>query len=274
VNSSPVAFGRTMNGRAAPQDSTEVKVMLKRIVLMLALATWIAAPAPAQEHRDVAGNTETTHVDATGKPADVHAAGQGAVEADHAGAAGAHAGGEHEKAPLLPDPTSGETWMQALWVIIIFLVLLAVLYPTAWKSVLAGLKKREERIRKDIADAEAARARAEATLKEYNAQLATAETRVRDMLAKATTDGEAIAATIRTRAQQEAEETRERAMRDIDAARDQAVNQIHEQAAVLATNVAEKILRRNLNPDDQRDLVAQSLDQLQTVGAGNGRGRA
>jgi F-type H+-transporting ATPase subunit b len=199
-------------------------------------------------------------------------AGAGAAHSTARDAAGGHEG--HKQYELLPDPKDPQTWWAAVWVLVIFIVLLAVLYPTAWKNVLAGLKAREDRIRKDIADAEAARDRAEATLKEYNAQLATAETRVRDMLAKATTDGEAIAATIRTRAQQEAEETRERAMRDIDAARDQAVNQIHEQAAVLATNVAEKILRRNLNPDDQRDLVAQSLDQLQTIGAGNGRGRA
>ena len=179
----------------------------------------------------------------------------------------------HKKYELLPDTSDAQTWYAALWVLIIFIVLLAILYPTAWKNVLAGLKAREERIRKDIADAEAARTRAEATLKEYNAQLATAENRVRDMLAKATAEGETIAANIRTRAQQEAEETRERALRDIDAARDQAVAQIHEEAAVLATNVAEKILRRELNADDQRDLVAQSLNELPAVGAGNGRRR-
>ena len=34
---------------------------------------------------------------------------------------------------------------------------------------------------------------------------------------------------------------------------------------MLATDVAEKILRRNLNPDDQRDLVNRSLEQLQTL---------
>ena len=44
----------------------------------------------------------------------------------------------------------------ALWVVIIFIVLLVVLYPTAWKNVLAGLKAREERIRNDIAEAEGA----------------------------------------------------------------------------------------------------------------------
>lgn len=203
--------------------------------------------------------------------------------AGHAAAADppveSHGGASHDAhvavdERLVPIPPSKDTIMTSLWVIIIFVVMLAILYPTAWKNVLAGLKAREERIRKDIADADAARARAEATLKEYNTQLSAAEGRVRDMLAKAAADGEAIAASIGARAQQDATATKERAMRDIDAARDNAVAQIHEQAAVLATTVAEKILRRSLNADDQRDLVTQSLDELQTVGAGNGRGRA
>ena len=47
--------------------------------------------------------------------------------------------------------------LSALWVVIIFVVMLMILYPTAWRNVLEGLKKREERIRKDIAEAEAAR---------------------------------------------------------------------------------------------------------------------
>ena len=220
--------------------------MLKRLLWALALTLLVAGPLAAPRTAFAADH-------------DTHAT---------------TAGAGHEKSELMPDMSKASSWVSALWVVIIFLIMLAILYPTAWKNVLAGLKAREERIRRDIADAEAARARAEATLKEYNAQLATAEGRVRDMLAKATADGEAIAANIRTRAQKESEETKERAMRDIDAARDQAVSQIHEQAAVLATSVAEKILRRNLNPDDQRDLVAQSLNQLQTLGAGNGRGRA
>jgi len=176
----------------------------------------------------------------------------------------AHAG-EHEPS-LLPDFAQKETWMSALWVVIIFLVLLAVLYPTAWKNVLSGLKAREERIRNDIAEAEAARARAEATLKEYNSQLAAAETRVREMINTATRDGERVATEIRMRAQAEAEESKKRAMKDIDTARQQALAEIYQTAAELSTSIAEKILRRNINAQDQQDLVKRSLDEFQSVG--------
>jgi F-type H+-transporting ATPase subunit b len=149
--------------------------------------------------------------------------------------------------------------------IVIFVILVAVLGKYAWGPIVVGLKAREDKIRKDIADAEATRARAEATLREYNQQLATAEQKVRDMLSKAATDAEQLAAQMRTRAQQEAEETRERAIQEIDAARDQALSEIYEQTADLATRVAEKILKRNLNADDQRGLIDQSLREMQAV---------
>jgi F-type H+-transporting ATPase subunit b len=178
----------------------------------------------------------------------------------------AGASGEY-KGELVPSSMNNEVLLQAIWVIIIFVILLAILYPTAWKNVLAGLKKREERIRKDIADAEAARAKAEATLRQYNEQLAKAEGQVRDLLGKAAADAEKIAAGIRMHAQQEAEEIKERAVKDIDASRKQALAEIYEQAANLSTSIAEKILRRNLNADDQRDLVNESLQQLQTLNA-------
>src|SRR5437763_17173929 len=92
-------------------------------------------------------------------------------------AEGEHAGGEHEGSllPPLAGPGLRDTLLSSLWVIIIFVVMLMILYPTAWRNVLEGLKAREQRIRKDIADAEAARAKADATLKEFNAKLATAE---------------------------------------------------------------------------------------------------
>jgi F-type H+-transporting ATPase subunit b len=167
---------------------------------------------------------------------------------------------EHERPLLNFQPA------EAVWIVIIFLVLLAILYKTAWKNVLAGLKAREERIRKDIADAEAARAKSEAALKEYNAQLATAEQKVREMIQAAVAEGERISTQIKMQAQQESEAAKERATKEIESAKKQAIQEIYAEAANLSTTIAEKILRRALNADDQRDLVNRSLEQLQGVG--------
>jgi F-type H+-transporting ATPase subunit b len=176
-------------------------------------------------------------------------------------AEGPEAGGE-ANSPLYA-PNQG--LITGLATIIIFVLLVAILGKYAWGPILSGLRAREEKIRKDIADAEATRARAEATLREYNAQLATAEQKVRDMIAKATSDAEQLAASIRARAQQESEEIKERAMRDIENAREQALAEIYAQTAELSTRIAEKILKRNINADDQRELVNQSLQELEAV---------
>ena len=179
------------------------------------------------------------------------------------GANASNAGGHQEAEPGLLDLNVGSI----IWVLVIFTVLAIILYRTAWKNVLKGLKAREDRIRNSIADAEAARLKAEETLKEFNQQLATAESKVREILAKGATDAEQLATSIRTRAQQDAEDIKERATKDIEAARQQAVAEIHEYTVDLATRVAEKIIRKNLNAEDQRDLVNQSLSELQTAGA-------
>ena len=179
--------------------------------------------------------------------------------------AAAPANGEpHGDPQLIAKPSAGI--VPALTTLAIFVLLLIVLGKFAWGPIVVGLKAREDKIRKDIADAEAARARAEATLAEYNTQLATAEGKIRDMMSKASADAEKVTTNLRMQAQQEAEEIKERSTREIDAARKAAVADIYAQAADLSTKVAEKILRRNLNADDQRDLVNQSLEQLQTAG--------
>ncbi len=224
------------------ESHDEDLIMLRKLLCTIALIVFIAwTPSvvrAAEEHSTGAGATQTT---------------------------AAHAEGGHEKGELMPDMSKTSSWLSALWVIIIFGVMLAILYPTAWKNVIAGLKAREQRIRSDISEAEAARVKAEATLREYNTQLATAEQRVREMLTSATADGERMATQIRTRGEQEAQEIKERATKEIESAKRQAIAEIYEQAAILATSVAEKILRRNLSAEDQRDLVMRSLDQVQNI---------
>ncbi len=176
-----------------------------------------------------------------------------------------HSGPEYH---LLPEGAEEgkQAIYSAVWVLVIFIILLCVLYPTAWRNVLEGLKKREARIRGDIADAEAARSKAEGLLKQYNEQLAAAEARSREMIAAAATQGETLATQIRMTAQQESEEIKERTTKDIEAARDAAIREVREQAGNLAIMIAEKIIRRNLNANDQQDLVRESLAQLPSIG--------
>jgi len=186
-----------------------------------------------------------------------------------AGAAGSHgptgedapAAEAHEKEDLLSFDVS-----RVVWTILIFLVLLAILYPTAWKQVLASLKEREERIRRQIDEAEAARARAEEALRRYNEQLAAADREAQARLAAARAQAEQFLTDMRMRAQQEAEEMRGRAAREIEEAKVRALAEIYERVAELSAGIAGRILRRTITPADHADLVRQSLDKLRANG--------
>jgi F-type H+-transporting ATPase subunit b len=153
----------------------------------------------------------------------------------------------------------------AIWVLISFGLVLIILSKTAWKTVLESLQAREDRIRNNIQAAEDARAKAETALKEHAAKLAGAEEQVRQMLVKATLDAEKIAANIKTQAQADGEAEREKTRKEIEAAKRDAIRQVYEQTADLATSVAAKIIGRNLNAQDQQDLVNQTLGQLETL---------
>ncbi|MDB5325189.1 MAG: hypothetical protein JWM57_758 [Phycisphaerales bacterium] len=176
----------------------------------------------------------------------------------------AHEAAEGAGSAHMP-PGLNEGLMTALVTLIVFVALVIVLKAKAWGPIAKGLGDREAKIRSDIKAAEDARAAADASMKKYQAELAKAGDEVRAILDKATADAQAVATRIKMQAQQEAEEAKERAVKDIDASRKAAVAEIHEHAATLSTSIAEKILRRNLNADDQRELVRQSLEQLGSV---------
>jgi F-type H+-transporting ATPase subunit b len=56
-------------------------------------------------------------------------------------------------------------------------------------------------------------------------------------------------------------------MKEIETSKQQALAEIYEQAANLATTVAEKILRREISADDQKSLVDETLRQMQGAGS-------
>jgi len=168
----------------------------------------------------------------------------------------------HETGEAGLPPTMNEGLVTGIVTLIVFVVLVIVLGKFAFGPISKGLAAREAKIRKDLEDAERAAAAAKAQQAEYAAQLAKAGDEVRAILEKANADAQALATRVKMQAQQDAEDAKERALKEIESSRKAAVAEIHEYAATLSTSIAEKILRRNLNADDQRELVRQSLDNL------------
>lgn len=189
--------------------------------------------------------------------------GQPAFGAEAASELGAQDAGHEPNANPLPTPQTG--LVTFIVTLLVFGGLVVILGKFAWGPIASGLQAREDKIRDDIHAAEKARADAEASMKENQDRLASAEARIRELMAQAQADGQQLATRIKMQAQSESEELKEKALREIDNSRRQAVEDIHNQAANLATAVAGKILGREINESDQQELVRSSLSQFKNA---------
>ena len=185
-----------------------------------------------------------------------------AAVADEQAAEAAHAAG----GTSLFDSPGAEQIATSVITLIIFLGLMAILAKFAWGPIVKSLEDREGRIRGDIEAAERARAASEKALAENQRQLDGAEQRVRDLIAQANADAQQLATRVKMQAQEDAEEIKERAQRDIEQTRRDAIESVRTEAGTLAVAIAEKILGREINADDQKQLIESSLDEMRKSG--------
>ncbi len=156
-----------------------------------------------------------------------------------------------------------------IWTLVIFLLLLFVLGKFAWKPMLQGLEHRERAIHAALHEAQQARdegARLRAQLEE---QMRKAHDQAREMLDEARRAAERTTAEMTAAAQKKLQAEHERQQREMTLQYDQARRDIQMQVAQLATLVAGKVIRRQVNSDDHRQLVDEALAELGQ--AGNGR---
>ena len=146
--------------------------------------------------------------------------------------------------------------------IIVFAIAFFVLRQKVWPRITDGLDERDRKIREEIKAAEDAREQANTALREYEASLATARQEAADMIAKAKASARAAGDDLKNRNEKELDEMKRRARDEIEAARQAAVSEVHAAASVLATQIAGKILQREVSVEDQRRLVDESLQEL------------
>lgn len=150
----------------------------------------------------------------------------------------------------------------AIFSLITFLVYLFVLKKAAWQPLISGLDQREAGVKQSLADAEAARVKAEQMLAEHAKKLNAVQDEVKAILAEARRDADHTKAEIVAAANKEAETTRKRAVEDIEHARDLAMKELFDflnDKVIGATGI---VLGRALSEDDQKRLVQDALNQI------------
>jgi F-type H+-transporting ATPase subunit b len=153
-------------------------------------------------------------------------------------------------------------WDSGLWSLIIFLVLLYILYKTAWPRMLEGMHKREMSIRGAIEEAQAARAEALKLREQFQKEMDGAAAKVREVMDEARRDAQKLHDDELAKGRAEAKAEYERAVRDIELTRQQALQDIGRYAVDLAAVMSEKAIRRKVTADDHRAFVEEAMAEL------------
>jgi F-type H+-transporting ATPase subunit b len=226
-------------------------VSVRRLVwpaLCVAAGLITAAGLPAAWAQEGPGGSPTKASPAAHAPAEP-ASGHGAAGAEAAGA---------EETPNILTGDLGNVF----WTLVIFLTLLVVLRATAWKPILAALAQREKFISESLEKAKQEREKADAAFKEYTAKIEHARIEATAIVEEGKRDAEAVRRRIHEDAQKEATDLIARAKREIGVARDNAVKELYERTLDLATEVAGKIVRRDMTAQDHRALLDEALVEM------------
>jgi len=150
----------------------------------------------------------------------------------------------------------------ALWTIIIFVLVLVVLGKYAWGPILSNLQARENFIFESLEKAKRDRDEAEARLRQYEEKLASARAEASAIVDEGRRDADVVKRRIEEDAHKEADRMIERARREIQIATDTATKELYTLSARLATDMATRIVGKELGPQDHERLIADSIASI------------
>ncbi|MCE1190062.1 MAG: F0F1 ATP synthase subunit B [Ignavibacteria bacterium] len=151
----------------------------------------------------------------------------------------------------------------AFWTVLTFLLLLVILRKVAWTPILQALDEREAKIKESLEQAEKAQSEAKALIEENRQNMSKAEDEARKLLADAQKIAERNIEASRGEAKAQAERIIADAQQEIDRKKQEALNEIKGQIAELSVAIAEKVIRKNLSEQVQKDVIDQYINELQ-----------
>ena len=153
----------------------------------------------------------------------------------------------------------------AVWTLVIFLLVIVVLGKFAWGPLLSGLQQREEFIRRSLKEAKEDREAAEARLQEYEERLSGATAEAAEIVDRGKSEGETLRASIEEKARDEADKMVDRARREIELAKQSAIKDLYATSARLATDIAARIVGREIEAEDHERLIRESIEELSSL---------
>lgn len=151
---------------------------------------------------------------------------------------------------------------QAIAAVVIFAVLLLLLGRYAWKPILRQLAQREKMVHDAIARAEKREQKSQELMAHYQARLDAAESEAKQLIEQSRADAESTRNEILDTARDQAEQIIRESRESLQQAKRKALEDLYDSTAQLAADIAGRVIRRELSPDEHARLVSQSLDEI------------
>jgi len=163
---------------------------------------------------------------------------------------------------------------EIVWSTVFVAIIAFAFYRYALPGFQKVLDERTARIQGGIEKAESVQAEADAALARYTKELNEARAEAARIREDARTEGNAIVADLRAKAQEEANRILETGLRQIEAERQQVMVTLRADVGVLATQLASKIVGESLDDEvRQSRVVDRFLDELEASTAVSTKGK-
>ncbi len=151
-----------------------------------------------------------------------------------------------------------------------FMIVLAILRRYALGPVLTFLEARRERIAGEFLEIERQHTEVEKLKVEYERHLRNIDTEARQKLQEAVAEGNAAAARIKEKAQEERRQRLERAEEEVRLVQEAAAETLRKRTVDLALLATEKAVHLQLDDQKHREMMTRFLDDLERAGNGPG----
>lgn len=149
-----------------------------------------------------------------------------------------------------------------VWTLLLFVVSMAILWKLAFPRISEALDRRQHAIEDSIDAAERIRRQADDLLDEYRERLGEARGQADEILQRARHAAEVHERDSKEQAQSRRDQLMEQTRREIESETRRAIDQIRREVADLTVMATEKVTRRTLTEDDQRQLVEEVVGEL------------
>ncbi|MBS29990.1 MAG: ATP synthase F0 subunit B [Candidatus Marinimicrobia bacterium] len=155
-------------------------------------------------------------------------------------------------------PNTGLT----LWTIATFLFLLFVLRWKAWGPLMDALDARAKQIEESLSKAEKVTADAEVQAEKNEQILQDARNEAQEIISKAREAGDKLKQKLESDGKNQYDSMLNKAKNQIESEKQKALNEIKDTVVDVALKASEKVIKRNLNADDNKKMIEETVDKF------------